>query len=141
MSMLGRASVFTFCLSLLGAAACNGDKSSMPTGPSPTDGVSIGIENEPCVASANGTLSCRFIVLPSPPDPAKTFSWRIEIPATGRAVQGGALGILPVSCEIAPGLARFDVVVKLIVYSYALDSTATISRPAVITRAPGACGT
>jgi hypothetical protein len=125
---------------LLGIAACKGDTPSAPSGPSPTDGLAIGIENEPCVASATGTLSCRFIVLPWY-DPARTFSWRIEIPATGRAVQGGAVGILPVSCELAPALARFDVVVKLIVYSYALDNTATISRPAVITRVPGACGT
>ena len=145
MSLIVRPSAFAVCLLLIGVVACSSDSPSMPTRPSPADGFSIGIENEPCVASANGSLSCQFVVLPVAKrnDSGLVFGWRIENPANGRASQGGAAwsSFLPIPCEMAPGVARFDVVVKLSVYSYGLDNTGTVTRSVVITRAPGACGT
>ena len=97
------------------------------------------------MASATGSLSCTFVVLPvgKRNDQSLIFGWRIENPANGRAVQGGAAwaSFLAIPCETAPSVASFEVVVKLSVYSYSLDDTGTVTRKVMITRAPGACGT
>ena len=73
-----------------------------------------------------------------------SFGWRIENPANGRAIEGGGGGYLsrlPLNCEFSSGVATFEVVVKLSVYHYGLATSGTVTRSAVITRAPGECGT
>jgi hypothetical protein len=129
-------------LSLLSGFACS---SPTPTGPSPEDGFSIGIENEPCIAPAAGSISCQFTVLPATrrDDGRYRYGWRIENPANGRASQGGGAwnSSLPLQCEFSSGVARFEVLVKLSVYDYGLAKTGIVTRSALITRTPGACGT
>lgn len=133
-------SSLSFCV-----AACGNSEPSTPTAPSPTEGVSIGIMNEPCAAPATGPVSCQFTVLPETQrgNLQLQFGWRYTNPANSRAVAGGAAwsSQLPLDCTFSAGLARFEVVVTLFVTHLGLGTTGTVNRSVVVTRTPGDCGT
>ena len=135
--------LLVFCL-----ASCNGGESA-PTAPSDalsfSDGVTIGIENEPCTAPAIGPINCRFVASPEFGGRGDlSFNWRIENPANGRASQGPpGPSIRPsLPCDFSSGVVQFEVLVKLLVWRTGItEFVSTITRTARITRAAGACGT
>ena len=127
-----------FCL-----MSCNRGQGT-PTSPSFSEGITIAILNEPCIAPATGGMSCSFVVMPQVGIDSLRFNWRIENPANGRASQGppGPQINPTLLCDFSSGVARFEVLVKLFVWRIGFpEDTETVTRTATITRAPGACGT
>lgn len=127
-----------FCL-----MSCNRGEGT-PTSPSFSEGITIAIQNEPCIAPATGGMSCSFVATPQFGEQDLRFNWRIENPANGRASVGppGPQINPTLTCDFSSGIARFEVLVKLIVWRAGLpEDTETVTRTATITRAAGACGT
>jgi|SRR5687768_8798905 len=109
-----------------------------------SEGITIAIQNEPCIAPATGGMSCSFVVMATFSRQDLSFNWRIENPANGRASQGppGPQINPSLPCDFSSGVARFEVLVKLFVWRTRIpEFTDTVTRTATITRAPGACGT
>jgi hypothetical protein len=126
--------------------SCSGGEEATPTAPTNalwfSESVTIGIQNEPCIAPATGPLSCRFVALPFERTDLD-FRWRLENPANGRATTiFGPSTSLALPCDFSSGVARFEIVVKLLVWRTGRpEFTDTKTRNVVINRAAGACGT
>ena len=101
---------------------------------------SFRVENTPCIANSSGSVSCRFIASASGGTPSYTFNWRFVGPTNNSATPSGQQVDPVLGCDIATGVATFNVNITLTITD-AAPSTATVTGSQQITRAAGACGT
>ena len=129
------------------AASCSYFGPSAPTKPkSPLVGVDFAAVNEPCIAPATGSATCRFDV--TSPNPLTTgglaFSWRAYNPLNNRALVQAGPSLFPYfDCSFASG-PIFRVIVVLTAERRGLEETeipVTVTKTYEVTRKPGDCGT
>jgi hypothetical protein len=101
---------------------------------------SFRVENTPCIANSSGSVSCRFIATATGGTPSYTFDWRFVGPTNNSATPSGQQVDPVLGCDIAAGVATFNVNITLTITD-AARSTATVTGSQQITRAAGACGT
>jgi hypothetical protein len=144
-------------LSALATACSKDDTPTAPTsvyGPQPP--ATFRIDDQPCVAPATGSVSCRFVVTspgifvpipangPAQYDASNTYTWRFTNPANGRGVEVYGVSWRPtMDCAFLPAVAGVPaqtINVKVTVHkigNYFTEGAGTVQ----ITRPPGVCGT
>jgi hypothetical protein len=92
------------------------------------------------VAPGQGSVSCKFIATATGGTPSYTFDWRFVGPTGNTATPNGQQVDPVLGCDIATGVATFNVNITLTIRD-AARSTVTVTGSQQIARAAGNCGT
>jgi hypothetical protein len=85
-------------------------------------------------------VSCRFIATATGGTPSYTFDWRFVGPTGNTATPNGQQVDPVLGCDIAAGVATFNVDITLTITD-AARSRVTVTGTQQIARAAGTCGT